>query len=100
MKRILPLITTFYLSINVSFGQPNCNWYKYNGEMKKYEACLAAEKSAGHYQFSKEFQLALDNAIEIDSTWAYAYRAKSTAYLKSGDFIRSEEHTSELQSRP
>jgi tetratricopeptide (TPR) repeat protein len=88
MKRILSIIALLsYLLITVSYGQPNCNWYKYQGDMKKYEACLAAEKRAGHYQFSKEYQLALDNAIDIDSTWAYAYRAKSTAYLKSGDFI-------------
>lgn len=74
-------------SFNPLFGQPNCNWYKYHGETKKYEACMAAEKRVGHYQFSKEYQIALDDAIKIDSTWAYAYRAKSTAYLKSGDFI-------------
>lgn len=80
------IVLSLILSTNL-YGQPNCNWYKYQGDLMKYEACLAAEKRAGHYQFSKEYQLALDNAIDIDSTWAYAYRAKSTAYLKSGDFI-------------
>ncbi|NOT37973.1 MAG: hypothetical protein HOP11_11395 [Saprospiraceae bacterium] len=88
MKLILPLSIILSLHLSTAlFGQPNCNWFKYQGDMKKYEACLASEKCAGHYQFSKEYQLALDNAIDIDSSFAYAYRAKSTAYLKSGDFI-------------
>ena len=83
--KLLILFITFY--INTSYSQPNCNWYKYQGDLKKYEACIASEKCAGHYQFSREFQTALDEALFIDSTFAYAYRAKSTAYLKSGDFI-------------
>ncbi len=41
----------------------------------------------GHYQFSKEYQTVLDESIEIDSTFDYAYCAKSIAYLKSGDFV-------------
>jgi tetratricopeptide (TPR) repeat protein len=81
---IILVILSFAISVD---GQPNCNWFKYQGEMKRYEACIATEKRAGHYQFSKEYQMALDEAISIDSTWAYPYRAKSTAYLKSGDFI-------------
>lgn len=68
-------------------AQPNCEAFKYLGDEKKYKACLAAEKRAGHYQFSKEYQQALDEALAIDSTFAFAYRVKSTAYLKSGDFI-------------
>lgn len=70
-----------------TFAQPNCEAYKYNGDTLKYRACIAAEKRAGHYQFSKAYQEALDEALAIDSTFAYAYRAKSTAYLKSGDFL-------------
>ncbi|NDV14920.1 hypothetical protein GO009_02690 [Muricauda sp. TY007] len=55
--------------------------------MERYKACLAAEKISEHYQFTREFQSILDSAITIDPTWDYPYRAKSTAYLKSGDFI-------------
>jgi tetratricopeptide (TPR) repeat protein len=83
----------FYLSIiftAVSFlaiAQPNCNYFLQVGDSLKYEACKQTENAAGHYQFSKEFQIAMDNAIEIDSTFAYPYRAKSVAYLKSGDFV-------------
>jgi tetratricopeptide (TPR) repeat protein len=69
------------------FAQPNCEAYKYYGEELKYKACKQAMKIRGHYQFSKAYQIALDKSIEIDSTFAYAYWAKSIAYLKSGDFI-------------
>lgn len=68
-------------------AQPNCLAYKYAGDEKKYRACKAADKRAGHYQFSKAYQMALDDALAIDSSFSYAYRVKSTAYLKSGDFI-------------
>jgi len=68
-------------------AQPNCKAYLYQGDTLKYEACLVAEKRAGYYQFTREYQEALDEALAIDSTFAYAYKVKSTAYLKSGDFI-------------
>ncbi|WP_143960280.1 tetratricopeptide repeat protein [Litoribacter populi] len=77
----------FLLVLATSLAQPNCNYFKLNGEMKRYEACLEAEKAAGHYQFSKEYQQVFDRVIQMDPTWAYPYRAKSVAYLKSGDFI-------------
>ncbi|UZD23380.1 hypothetical protein PBT90_08275 [Algoriphagus halophytocola] len=68
-------------------AQQNCNSYLYNGDSLKYEACLVTERLAGLYQFSKEFQEVLDEALAIDSTYDYAYRAKSVGYLKSGDFL-------------
>ncbi len=68
-------------------AQPNCNAYLYQGDTLKYEACLVSEKRAGHYQFSRAYQEFLDEALAIDSTFAYAYKVKSTAYLKSGDFL-------------
>lgn len=68
-------------------AQPNCNAYLYYGDSLKYKACVVAEKRQGHYQFSKEYQQALDEALAIDPTFAFAYEAKSTAYLKSGDFV-------------
>ncbi|MDA9056783.1 hypothetical protein N9K49_02970 [Flavobacteriaceae bacterium] len=68
-------------------AQPNCEAFKYYGDTLKYEACKEAEKRSGHYQFSRKYQEAFDDALAIDSTFAFAYRAKSTAYLKSGNFI-------------
>lgn len=44
-----------------------------------------------HYQFSKEYQIILDESLEIDPTFDYAYWAKSIAYLKSGDFVTWKE---------
>jgi tetratricopeptide (TPR) repeat protein len=69
------------------FAQPNCEAYKYYGDTLKYEACKKAMEIKGHYQFSKEYQTILDESIEIDPTFDYAYWAKSIAYLKSGDFV-------------
>lgn len=73
-------------AFSISHAQ-NCEAFKHSGDSLKYEACIAAEKRAGHYQFSKEYQIALDESIEIDPTYDYAYWAKSIAYLKSGDFV-------------
>lgn len=85
MKNSLIIIMIF--SIAQVNGQVNCEAFKYYGEDLKYKACKTAEKRNGHYQFSRKYQKALDEALAIDSTFAYAYRVKSTAYLKSGDFI-------------
>jgi tetratricopeptide (TPR) repeat protein len=86
----------FYFSFLIIFcwkanAQPNCNAYLYQGDTLKYEACIVAEKRAGHYQFSRAYQEFLDEALAIDSTFAYAYKVKSTAYLKSGDFLTWKE---------
>jgi tetratricopeptide (TPR) repeat protein len=74
-------------SISSAFAQPNCLAYKYNGDFLKYEACLKSKETKDYYQFSKDYQIILDESISIDSTFAYAYWAKSIAYLKSGDFV-------------
>lgn len=89
MRKILCLIGL--LSSSGLLAQPNCEAYKYQGDDLKYRACKVAEKRAGHYQFSRAYQEALDEALAIDSTFAYAYKVKSTAYLKSGDFITWKE---------
>lgn len=83
----LLILLIFLGSASFGLAQPNCEAYKYFGDELKYKACKAAEKRAGYYQFSRKYQEALDKAIAIDSTFAFAYRAKSTAYLKSGDFL-------------
>ncbi|WP_282030952.1 tetratricopeptide repeat protein [Winogradskyella eximia] len=85
MKLVYFLLFTLYCLI--SYAQPNCDAFTYYGDTLKYKACKKAEEIKGHYQFSKRYQEILDESIAIDSTFAYAYREKSTAYLKSGDFI-------------
>ncbi|MCH4822099.1 tetratricopeptide repeat protein [Gramella lutea] len=83
-KFILLFLLLSFFGIN---AQPNCEAFKMRGEMLKYESCKKAMETKGHYQFSKEYQVKLDEAIEIDPTYDYPYWAKSIAYLKSGDFI-------------
>ena len=68
-------------------AQINCNAYLFYGDTSKFHACIQANKVEHHYQFEKIFHEILDTALMIDSTYAYAYREKSVAYLKSGDFI-------------
>ncbi|WP_203293543.1 tetratricopeptide repeat protein [Luteirhabdus pelagi] len=85
MKNITLLLILFSTS-NI-MAQPNCESFKYYGDMIKYEACQKAMEIKGHYQFSKEYQTILDKAIAIDPTYDYPYWAKSVAYLKSGDFV-------------
>lgn len=69
------------------FAGPNCEAYKYSGDLTKYKACKKAEEANEFFQYSKEFQEVLNQSINIDSTYAFAYQQKSVAYLKSGDFI-------------
>jgi tetratricopeptide (TPR) repeat protein len=80
------ILACIFLSLTFAFTQ-NCEAYKYQGDTSKYKACIIAKERAGHYQFSKAYQTAMDQALEIDSTYAYAYFGKSVAYLKSGDFM-------------
>ncbi|OXA99941.1 hypothetical protein B0A81_21045 [Flavobacterium plurextorum] len=81
------LIYLFLLCPVYLFSQPNCNAFLYVGDTLQYKACIEAEKIEKLYQFQREFQEVLDNAIKISPNFAYAYREKSTAYLKSGDFL-------------
>lgn len=71
----------------LAFAQPNCNAYLYKGDTLQYKACNLIEKADQYYQFQREFQEVFDEAIKIAPNFAYAYREKSTAYLKSGDFL-------------
>ena len=68
-------------------SQPNCNAFLYQGDTLQYKACKLAETAEKYYQFSREFQEIYDEALKISPNFAYAYREKSTAYLKSGDFL-------------
>lgn len=85
MKKLYLLL--LLIPFSGTYAQPNCEAYKYLGDMVKYEACKKAMEIKGHYQFSKEYQTILDEAIKIDPTFDYPYWAKSVAYLISGDFV-------------
>lgn len=74
------------LPICVTAQPPNCNIYLYNKDTAQYNACKSVE-DVRYYQYTSKYQQCFDRAIDICPHFAYAYRAKSTAYLKSGDFI-------------
>jgi tetratricopeptide (TPR) repeat protein len=67
------------------YAQPNCNVYKWNNNEACYQACLTATEDAG--QGTKKSQLQFDKAIELCSTFDYAYFEKAVPYLKRGDFV-------------
>lgn len=77
----------FILYANFNYAQPNCEAFNYYGDKKQYEACNLIKGANSYNQLSKEFQQIYDEALEICPYFAYAYREKSVAYLKTGDFI-------------
>ncbi len=81
MKYLFLLMIPFY-----AVGQPNCNVYLYDKDTAQYNACKSVEK-VYYYQYTRQYQEQFDRALEICPYFSYAYRAKSTAYLKSGDFL-------------
>jgi len=84
--RIKLIIISIIYCFNTGFAQ-NCNAYLYAGDTLQYEACQIAEERSGHYQFSWEYQKALERAVAHCPYFSHGYRHMSVAYLKSGDFI-------------
>jgi hypothetical protein len=70
------------------YFQTNCNDFLYKGDTLQYKACIEAENEI-YYQFQREFQETLDNAIKICPNFMYV-REKSTAYLKVETFFNLE----------
>ncbi len=67
----------------------NCNYYKMQGDSLNYKACSMLEKlnASPIYQFQKEYMEGCDSIIAINPKYSPAYREKSVAYVKSGDFV-------------
>ena len=86
MKNLLLILLILPLTI---YAQPNCKAYLYMGDTAKYKACILVEKNDSLHsdQFSRGFHEIYDETLKIAPNFDYAYREKSTAYLKSGDFI-------------
>lgn len=82
MKCILFLLVIPFIGMS----QPNCYVYLMNKDTLQYNACLCSEKVEG-YQYTRHYQEKFDECLEICPYYSFAYQAKSTAYLKSGDFI-------------
>ncbi|MEX0274082.1 MAG: tetratricopeptide repeat protein [Flavobacteriaceae bacterium] len=69
-------------------AQRNCNVYKWAGDDCRYKACIYLENAPRHFQLTKEFHAVHDEALALCPEYSDAYRAKSVAYLKTGDFIQ------------
>jgi tetratricopeptide (TPR) repeat protein len=69
-------------------GQRNCNVFLWEGDSCRYEACIYLEQAPAYFQLLREFHEIMDKAIEICPEYSDAYRAKSVAYLKTGDFVQ------------
>ena len=81
------LILFLFPAIIFAQGE-NCNYYKMQGDSLNYKACDALEKlNSTYYQFSKEYMQVCDAIIKFNPKYAPAYREKSVAYVKSGDFV-------------
>lgn len=87
LKKINTVLLIAFLFFTKNVFSQNCQAYLYYGDTLQYEACIIAEKRAGYFQFARKYQEALDEAIEKCDYFSHAYQHKSTAYLKSGDFI-------------
>ena len=73
---------------NMPAAQPNCNAYLYDSDTLQYKACKLVENiDERHHQFTRAFQEAYDAALKICPWFAYAYKEKAVAFLKSGDFL-------------
>ncbi len=85
-QKIILSFGALIISLSVVYGQ-NCRVFSAEGDNCKYAACVYLENAPSAYQFSRQYQEKYDKAIEICPRYDYAYRNKSTPYLKSGDFL-------------
>jgi tetratricopeptide (TPR) repeat protein len=82
------LCFVYFLLPFLAVAQPNCEVFLYNKDTLQYKACKMSEGiNDKYYQFTREFHEAFDSTLQICPYYAYAYREKSVAYLKSGDFV-------------
>ena len=83
---IIPFI--FFFLIRNTFAQRNCNVYLWDGDSCRYQACTFLENAPNYFQLTKEFHEVYDSVLSICPEYSDAYRAKSVAYLKTGNFIQ------------
>lgn len=81
------LVIGIYFFLIQTYAQRNCNVYKWDGDECRYKACKYLEEAPRYFQLKKEFHEIYDKAIGICPEYSDAYRAKSVAYLKTGDFV-------------
>ena len=81
------IVFLFLIGTSSSYAQYNCEAFKMLGDTCKYEACKYIEKSKRYFQLLEEYHDKYNRALEICPDYHPAYKAKSTAYLKTGDFV-------------
>lgn len=86
MKQFLFIILASLIP-SFSFAQDNCNIFLNAGDSCRYKACKFYEEAPSYFQLRKEYHEIIDEAIAICPDYAVLYKYKSTAYLKTGDFI-------------
>jgi len=57
------------------------------GDSCRYKACKFLEESPDYFQLTQKYMEIKDKAIEMCPEYALVYKQKSTAFLKTGDFI-------------
>jgi hypothetical protein len=87
MKKLLFIALLLPVALFAQEQEINCKAFLYKGDTLQYKACLVIENVPEGHQFYREYHEQFDKALEICPYFSYAYKAKSTAYLKSGDFI-------------
>ncbi|WP_350293542.1 hypothetical protein [uncultured Croceitalea sp.] len=82
------LFLIFFISFStIALGQYNCEAFKLNGDLCKYKACKYLDSVNKPFQLTKGYHDIYNKALEICPNYHQAYRNKSTAYLKTGEFI-------------
>ena len=82
------LLLLLWLTTAAAWAQPNCNAFYFQGDIAAYKACKYLDTAFyGHYQYEERFQEICDEALRICPHFAYAWREKSTAYVKAGNFV-------------
>jgi len=80
-------LTVTLLSYQLLYSQDNCNVFLWKGDSCRYNACTFLEESPSYFQLTREYHEIKDQALEICPEYAVVYKHKSTAYLKTGDFV-------------
>lgn len=81
---IIVLLTCFPLLV---CGQDNCLVFKMNGDSCRFQACDYLEKAPRYFQLTRAYHEVKDSALALCPEYGVIYKTKSTAYLKTGDFI-------------
>lgn len=81
------ILTLFLINLIIEINAQNCNAFLFQKDTCQYEACKIAKQRAGHYQYKRAYQEALDKALDRCPYYGHAFHNKSVAYLKSGDFV-------------